>query len=137
LPIAEVSGRGRDVRVTEAARVFEARTGIALDGVSSPDAFRLMALMHAVRAGLEAVSTPADGQRKRGRPALPASLVAPLRELYDWLGPANGALVLMIFKHHSHDAFVSAHASAKGVGYDVGSVLRRLERRLGQIARAA
>jgi hypothetical protein len=119
---------------------FRQRTGIdpATDG-------QLAALMHWVWCGLnenekgkrfetrmgthdlEYVRTTAG----RGRPRLTRNLTAALQTVVSWLGPADAALALLIFRLHTHPAFICMPQRNE----KVRELLRRVEQRLVQISR--
>ena len=143
LPFVVTETDSRDVRVEEALKVFRKRTGID----PTTDA-QLAVLMRWILGGLDENKQPAVERREaregshdvewvatetaRGRTPLPRNLTTALQTLVEWLGPADAALALLLFRLHGHEAFI-LRKTGRDEAFDLRSYLDRLEGRLEQI----
>jgi hypothetical protein len=139
------AGRRR-LAAREALRVFQLRTGRDL----TADA-HLHLLLAQVASGLDAEARgdrrdfvgapgsaddvrPIEPAARRGHPKLSPRLVRAIGDLVAELGCANAALAMLIGGHDASKAFPVSKARSAGHPWDAAVLVRRLQKRLSNIA---
>jgi len=144
----------RRLPADEALRVFQVRTGRLLirSRDSDPDP-HLHLLLAQVASGLDAEARgdrrdfvdarddvdgvrPVGPRRGRGHPTLSPRLVRAIGDLVAEVGSANAALAMLLAGHDRSRAFPVAKAPPPGQPRDARLLVRRLQKRLSDIARA-
>jgi hypothetical protein len=144
----EIHAGGRRLAAQEALRVFRLRTGRDL----TADA-HLHFLLAQVASGLDAeargdrrdfIDAPgsADDVRpielaaRRGHPNLSPRLIRAIGDLVAEVGSANAALAMLLGGHDASKAFPVSKAPSPGHPWDAAVLVRRLQKRLSDIARS-
>jgi hypothetical protein len=129
----------RAVLKTDAIAVFTTRTGRdPRTDLGLRELVKLFAAgLNAEARGNRRVSIGEEREacvdHRRGHPGLAPLLLLAANKLVSELGPANGALLLFLYGAHESKSFP---ISLAGTGGDVAVLLRRLEQRLSQMAKA-